>query len=670
MAATSTSVRRKAIDDATVAARRLAIQRREQRAKRVETAYDTLTARIRDWLQQHAGPDGRVPPEALGGFDVFIAAVLQELQQDWSQALGEGLTEAAAGAADIFASTGTDRIIQRTLQQLRDFIGADGLQLSDRIWRVNQGTRTAVVDAIRGAILRGDSAWQAAQALIGEGQAVPAETALQIKGAHAAGLGTYAGNLLRDGGSPMRNALRVLRTEINRAFTESFVASTHEVHDIAAVKFNLSPLHPRPDICCEAGTLIATQQGQVPIESVREGDLVLTHRGRFRPVVKLYRSWATGAMIRLDCRAANSRSLPLLLTPNHRVLTHRGWIAAGDLRTEDRLACAPAWLASPANAPGCCEPDTASSDSPQNAPAGAGQTAGARQCGAARHRLTRIAGSAAATVQAPRHARTTDAGKGRCRGFLRPILGCPLPAADRTFAAAVLPAFATSPDAASRNWGYPSRSLEHKPGSNTWRRRCSSLQQTLCRRLGRSAAWWRAFSGSSACRRSGVSACGHATAAPPMQHRSTSMTPGPDALVSYIEYSMQRQATEGEHVYNIGVADDHSYVAAGIVVHNCDYYASANLHGLGAGVYPQGNHPYPAHPETLSFLTVVFVDEISDADRAGREGPFDWLSRHSRDAQAAVLGKNKAAAFRNGDLREDELLAPWSSVKSRLDTTP
>jgi hypothetical protein len=38
----------------------------------------------------------------------------------------------------------------------------------------------------------------------------------------------------------------------------------------------------------------------------------------------------------------------------------------------------------------------------------------------------------------------------------------------------------------------------------------------------------------------------------------------------------------------------------------CDLHASANLYGLGPGVYPPGKTPWPAHPNTLSYVVAVF----------------------------------------------------------------
>ena len=97
--------------------------------------------------------------------------------------------------------------------------------------------------------------------------------------------------------------------------------------------------------------------------------------------------------------------------------------------------------------------------------------------------------------------------------------------------------------------------------------------------------------------------------------------------------------------------------------------AAANLHGLGPGVYPQGAHPYPAHPQTLSYLEVVFVDEITPADRAGRQSMSDWLRTQPADVQEQVLGIAKAQAFRAGGVGEADLLRPWREIKPK-GTTP
>lgn len=352
-ATTSTATRRRNIHTATVAARRASIARREAASAAVEQAYQTAADRIGEWLQDNAGADGRLSPESLALFDGFLQQLLAQLAEDWIDRLDVGLAEAAALAIGIRPAELGDNgaVITRALRFVHEFTGADGLQLSDRLWRVNQHTLQTIDDTIRGAVMRGYSARHAAEELLAKAQAVPADLAAQANASNARTLRKQVGQALMTGeGNPLRNALRVMRTEINRAHTEAFVASAFEHPGVAAVKFNLSPLHPRFDVC--------------------------------------------------------------------------------------------------------------------------------------------------------------------------------------------------------------------------------------------------------------------------------------------------------------------------------DLHAAANLHGLGPGVYPQGQHPYPAHPETLSYLTVVFVDEITDADRAGKQSPLDWLRGQSATTQSAVIGKRKAQTLRDGQLLESEWDAPWRQVRARLQENP
>lgn len=347
------AARRRAIARATADARQAAIARREAAAAVARQGYETLADQVAQWLAENASADGSVSPEALALLEGFLADALARLAETWQVQLDLGLTEAASLAAAVRPAEVVDigPTVGRTLQFVRDFTGADGLQLSDRVWRVNELTRRTVAETIRGAVLRGSSARQAAHELLASGEAVTAELAATARAAQAKPLASTVSNaLLRDTHNPMRHALRVMRTEINRAFTESFVDSAFQHPDVEAVKFNLSPLHPRFDVC--------------------------------------------------------------------------------------------------------------------------------------------------------------------------------------------------------------------------------------------------------------------------------------------------------------------------------DLHARANLHGLGPGVYPKNQHPYPAHPETLSYLTVVFVDEISEADRAGQETPLAWLARQGHDVQEGVLGKNKARALRGGRLLESEWNAPWRQVRARLESEP
>lgn len=97
----------------------------------------------------------------------------------------------------------------------------------------------------------------------------------------------------------------------------------------------------------------------------------------------------------------------------------------------------------------------------------------------------------------------------------------------------------------------------------------------------------------------------------------------------------------------------------------CDMHASVNLYGLGAGVYPKGKNPWPAHPNTLSFVEVVFIDEVTEEDRQGKEDPIDWLNRQPAGVQEGVLGsRRKRAALARGWLKKNHIATPWNRLEA------
>ena len=99
----------------------------------------------------------------------------------------------------------------------------------------------------------------------------------------------------------------------------------------------------------------------------------------------------------------------------------------------------------------------------------------------------------------------------------------------------------------------------------------------------------------------------------------------------------------------------------------CDLLASQNVYGLGPGVYPSRDKcPWPAHPNTLSYVEDVHKDEVSDADRAGRELPMQALNRMPAEVQDGVLGKGKAKIYRDGKLKQGMIRSSLAAVKRRI----
>lgn len=79
--------------------------------------------------------------------------------------------------------------------------------------------------------------------------------------------------------------------------------------------------------------LVMTDRGRVRLGDIKPGDMVLTHRGRFRRVSACY---SKGMLDTLVVRTRSGREM--VLTPDHNVLTPDGWIEARDLAVGSTLA--------------------------------------------------------------------------------------------------------------------------------------------------------------------------------------------------------------------------------------------------------------------------------------------------------------------------------------------
>lgn len=115
--------------------------------------------------------------------------------------------------------------------------------------------------------------------------------------------------------------------------------------------------------CFVAGTLVTTARGGVPIEDVREGDLVLTHLGRWRRVLRTMKK--DGA--RVVALRTPAMSEPTMVTPEHpfwSLLDEASWVDAADLsrahhvgRAHPVEGTANPWDDHPVIGPWLAEPD-------------------------------------------------------------------------------------------------------------------------------------------------------------------------------------------------------------------------------------------------------------------------------------------------------------------------
>jgi hypothetical protein len=91
------------------------------------------------------------------------------------------------------------------------------------------------------------------------------------------------------------------------------------------------PKLPHPN-CCPPGCLVETSEGNVPIERVVPGMLVRTHSGALRRVLRLSAVPWRGELV-----VATIGDKRLVATPEHPVLTTRGWQTAEQLQPGDRV---------------------------------------------------------------------------------------------------------------------------------------------------------------------------------------------------------------------------------------------------------------------------------------------------------------------------------------------
>ena len=95
--------------------------------------------------------------------------------------------------------------------------------------------------------------------------------------------------------------------------------------------------HPE---CLMGETKVYTSTGWQRIKNIRKGDLVLTHNRRFRPVIKTFKNflpkseWVELSLSGAPKKGTHTR---LNLTVNHPVLTSRGWVTAGEVLEGDTI---------------------------------------------------------------------------------------------------------------------------------------------------------------------------------------------------------------------------------------------------------------------------------------------------------------------------------------------
>ena len=140
-------------------------------------------------------------------------------------------------------------------------------------------------------------------------------------------------------GMGLERALLISRTETIRAYR---TATTEQYRESGAVKtFRRLVWKPTACMACfvDWKVPILTSKGFVPIAKIKVGDLVLTHKGKFKPVTELLRQSVDSAdIVTIRIKIKGGKNLDTLtMTVEHPVLTQRGWVRADKLTLEDSV---------------------------------------------------------------------------------------------------------------------------------------------------------------------------------------------------------------------------------------------------------------------------------------------------------------------------------------------
>ena len=133
-----------------------------------------------------------------------------------------------------------------------------------------------------------------------------------------------------------QNLKAVARTALQHAANEARQATWNANRDIVKKYRWVSTLDSRTTSQCQAldGQEYEFGEGPMPPAHINclTGDTDILSRSR---ITNVYKRTYKGAVIKLTTQSGRT----LTITPNHPVLTRRGWVSAGDINSGDKLAC-------------------------------------------------------------------------------------------------------------------------------------------------------------------------------------------------------------------------------------------------------------------------------------------------------------------------------------------
>lgn len=291
--------------------------------------------------------------------DLVAPVAAKHRQRNESRELDE------SGPADDFLF---DPQLQSLLDVTSRRIYGDGLNLSSRIWKLDEESRQGINAVLYNGVANQRSAWDVAKSLekyLGANADCPRWTSYRLnvvpKTEIAKGdtTGLYTGSDCESQGVSY-NALRLARNEIQTVHAAATDEIMGKLPWVEEEQIYLSNAHPEKDECDDVvnggrdgegiypvgtiklpihvhcsppGQAVQTPVGKKLIEEVKEGDRVLTHRGQYRQVVATMTRHFKGDLIRL--RTASGKQV--LLTPEHPVMVNGKWKKISEVQLGDSV---------------------------------------------------------------------------------------------------------------------------------------------------------------------------------------------------------------------------------------------------------------------------------------------------------------------------------------------
>lgn len=220
-------------------------------AERLKALYQSVISQLQQELAASADAQNTVRLATLNTYLHQARQQLAALDRAQRVMLSDGVrTAAELGARPWATGIVLEQLADTAARFVENFMAADGLKLSDRLWRLSSGTLSDFQEVIRRNVVLGNDASRAALEFMAKQEALPLELRANLG---KDGVNHLAGvveqRLLSGPGNAYNNALRIFRTEINRAHGEAYQLGAGAHPEVVGMRFMLSPNHPRPDIC-------------------------------------------------------------------------------------------------------------------------------------------------------------------------------------------------------------------------------------------------------------------------------------------------------------------------------------------------------------------------------------------------------------------------------------